>query len=107
MEITHNQVDCNNRPYIAGRFKGKTLLVMGTGHTLWDDLTAIWDKHKGHLMAVNRVILDFATLLNMPWGAILMNYYFSPYGVGQPILNMIICTPIPVVSTMNRLMKNT
>lgn len=34
-------------------------MVMGTGYTLWDDLTKVWELHKGHLMAVNRVILDF------------------------------------------------
>jgi hypothetical protein len=47
-------------PYIVDRFKGKTLLVMGTGHTLWSDVAQVYDKWQGwHFMTINRATLDF------------------------------------------------
>jgi hypothetical protein len=60
VDINYLKVNAGDKPYIVNRFKGQSLLVMGAGYTLWEDLAKIWNTHKGHLMAVNRVILDFA-----------------------------------------------
>lgn len=49
-------------PFVARRFSGD-LVVLGSGSTLWQDYLKIYERHKGHYMAVNRVILDFPGIL--------------------------------------------
>jgi hypothetical protein len=44
-------------PYIAGRFPGRDLLIMGCGYNLWDDLSKMHDW-KGHYMAINKTMID-------------------------------------------------
>jgi hypothetical protein len=64
-------------PFIAGQFSGLDLLILGCGRCVWDDYLEVAQSHKGHIMVINRMIMDFPGYIDHgvschPYGLLLM-----------------------------------
>ncbi len=57
-QIVHDIEVNGELPFIAGRKKG-SLLIMGPGMSLWDDVAKVHSRFKGDRMALNHVIIDY------------------------------------------------